>query len=220
LCGHVLGADETQDKSIEVRKLSLAPAGEPVPAMAYRLLPRHLDQKTGNAALLYGSAAALCPDKEPEDLGEKIGKWRDMPVDQLPRKEVERALSSFSNSFHYIALASQRTDCQWEMPMEDGYSLQLPNLATFRRMIFALQLQIRLKVADGQTDEAMEMFQQGLYMGRSIARGRTIIQGLVGTAISALMFKEVGCSLSSLSCAIWKTRSWRRRRLRRSPPTS
>jgi len=192
LCGHVRGADKAADGSIEVRKLSLAPAAEPVPAMAYRLLPRLLDQKTGNAALLYYSAAALYPDGEPEDLHEKIGKkWRDLPVDQLPRKEVEQALSSFSNSFHYIALASQRTDCHWEMPMEDGYALQLPNLATFRRIIFAMQLQIRLKIADGQTDQAMEMLQQGLYMGRSIARGPTIIQDLVGTAITALMLKNV-----------------------------
>lgn len=191
LCGHVLGADETEDKSIEVRKLSLAPAAEPVPAMAYRLLPRHLDQKTGNAALLYNSAAALYPDREPDDLHEKIGKWRDLPVDQLPRKEVEQALSSFSNSFHYIALAAQRADCQWEMPLEDGYSMQLPNLSTFRRMIFAMQLQIRLKLADGQTDQAMEMLQQGFYMGQSIARGPTFIQDLVGIAITALMLKEV-----------------------------
>jgi len=191
LCGHVRGADKAADGSIQVRKLSLAPAAEPVPVMAYRLLPRLMDQKTGNAALLYYSAAALCPDKEPEDLYEKIGEWRDLPVDQLPRKKVEQALSSFSNSFHYIALASQRADCQWEMPLEDGYSLQLPHLSTFRRMIFAMQLRIRLKIADGQTDQAMEMLQQGFYMGRSIARGRTVIQGLVGTAITALMFKEV-----------------------------
>ncbi len=191
LCGHVRGADKTDDKSVEVRTLSLAPAAEPVPAMAYRLLPRHLDQKTGNAALFYYSAAALCPDGEPEDLSEKIGEWRGLPVDQLPRKEVEKALSSYSSSFHYIALASQRTDCRWEMPLEDGFSLQLPHLSTFRRITFAMQLQIRLKIADGQTDQAVELLQQGLYMGRSIARGPTIIQGLVGASISRLMLEEV-----------------------------
>lgn len=191
LCPSVRGADKTTDKSVEVRTLSLVPAAEPVPAMSYRLLPRYLDQKTGNAALLYNSAAALCPDKEPEDVSGKIAEWRDLPVDQLPREEVEKALSSFSNSFHYIALAARRTDCQWEMPLEDGYSMQLPHLSTFRRMIFAMQLQIRLKIADGQTDQALEMLQQGLYMGRSIALGQTVIQDLVGTAITALMLKEV-----------------------------
>lgn len=191
LCPAVRGADKTADKSIEVRTLSLVPAAEPVPAMSYRLLPRYLDQKTGNAALLYYSAAALCPDGDTEDIHEKISDWRDLPVDQLDRKEVDEALSSFSNCFHQIKLAAQRTYCQWEMPLEDGYAMQLPHLSTFRRMIMAMQLQIRLKIADGQTDQALEMLQNGLYMGKSIAQGPTIIQDLVGAAVTALLLKEV-----------------------------
>ncbi|MHC4533444.1 MAG: hypothetical protein ACYS6K_05785 [Planctomycetota bacterium] len=191
LCPAVHGADKTTDQSVEVRTLSLVPAGEPVPAMSYRLLPRYLDQKTGNAALFYYSAAALCPDREPEDIREKISDWREKSVDQLNRKEVEEALSYFSNCFHQIKLAAQRNDCQWEMPLEDGFAMQMPHLATFRRMIFAMQLQIRLKIADRQTDQALEMLRQGLYMGRSIAQGSTVIQDLVGTAITALLLKEV-----------------------------
>lgn len=191
LCPAVHGVDKTTDKSVEVRTLSLVPAAEPVPAMSYRLLPRYLDQKTGNAALLYYSAAALCPDGDSEDIHEKISDWRDLPVDQLERKEVEKALSSFSNCFHHIKLAAQRTHCQWELPLEDGFAMQLPHLSTFRRMIMAMQLQIRLKIADGQTDQAMEMLQQGLYMGRSIAQGPTIIQDLVGIAVTGLLLKEV-----------------------------
>jgi len=191
LCPAVRGANKTADKSIEVRTLSLVPAAEPVPAMSYRLLPRYLDQKTGNAALLYYSAAALCPDGDSKDIQEKISDWRDLPVDQLDRKEVEKALSSFSSCFHQIKLAAQRNYCKWELPLEDGFALQLPHLATFRRMIFALQLQIRLKIADGQTDQALEMMQHGLYMGRGIAEGPTVIQDLVGIAITAILFKEV-----------------------------
>jgi hypothetical protein len=191
LCPAVHGADKTTDQSVEVRTLSLVPAGEPIPAMSYRLLPRYLDQKTGNAALFYYSAAALCPDREPEDIREKISDWREKSVDQLNRKEVEEALSYFSNCFHQIKLAAQRNDCQWEMPLEDGFAMQMPHLATFRRMIFAMQLQIRLKIADRQTDQALEMLRQGLYMGRSITQGPTVIQDLVGTAITALLLKEV-----------------------------
>jgi hypothetical protein len=191
LCPAVAGANKTNDKSVEVRTLSLVPAGEPVPAMSYRLLPRYLDQKTGNAALFYYSAAALCPDREPEDIQEKISDWCEKPVDQLDRKEVDEALSYFSNCFHQIKLASQRTHCQWELPLEDGFAMQMPHLSTFRRMIFAMQLQIRLKIAVRQTDQALEMLQQGLYMGRSIAQGPTVIQDLVGTAITALLLKEV-----------------------------
>jgi hypothetical protein len=187
LCSAVRGADKTTDKSVEVRTLSLVPAGEPVPAMSYRLLPRYLDQKIGNAALLYYSAAALCPDGDSEDIHKKIGDWRDLPVDELDRKEVDEALSSFSNCFHQIKLAAQRTHCQWELPLEDGFAMQLPHLSTFRRMIMAMQLQIRLKIADGQTDQALEMLQHGLYMGRGIAQGPTVIQDLVGIAITAIL---------------------------------
>lgn len=191
LSGTSLAAEKAEDKSIELRTLSLAPASEPVPAMAYRLLPRLLDKKPGNAALFYGDAAALCPDREPEDLHDKIDKWQNVPVDELPRKEVDKALSLFKNSFHYVELAAYRTECQWEMPLEEGYSLQLPNLATFRHIIKAMRLQIHLKIADGRIDEAVEMLQQGLQMGRNIAEGPTLIQDLVGIAISALMLREV-----------------------------
>ena len=144
--------------------------------------------------MFYYSAAALCPDSDPgdpEDIQKKINDWRDKPVDQLDRKEVDKALSSFSNCFHQIKLAAQRNHCQWEMPLEDGFAMQMPHLATFRRMIFAMQLQIRLKIADGQIDQAIEKLQQGLYMGRSIAQGPTVVQDLVGTAITALLLKEV-----------------------------
>ncbi len=194
LCSVVRSADKTTDKSVELRTLSLVPAREPVPAMSYRLLPRYLDQKTGNAALFYYSAAALCPEsdpRDPEDIQKKFSDWRKMPVDQLDRKEVDEALSSFSNCFHQIKLAAQRNHCQWELPLEDGYAMQLPHLATFRRMIFAMHLQIRLKIADKQIDEAMEMLKQGMYMGRSIAEGPTVIQDLVGVAVTAVMLKEL-----------------------------
>ena len=191
LCPDVHGADKTTDNSIKIKSLSLVPAAEPVPAMSYRLLPRYIDQKTGNAALLYHSAAAFCPDRESEDIYEKIDKWRDLPVDQLDRKEVEKALSSFSISFHHIKLAAQRNYCQWEMPLEDGFSMQLPHLSTFRRMTMAMQLQIRLKIADRQIDPALELLQQGLCMGRNIAEGPTLIQNLVGIAIASFLLEEV-----------------------------
>ncbi len=191
LCPDVHGADKTTDNSIKIKSLSLIPAAEPAPAMSYRLLPRYLDQKTGNAALLYHSAAAFCPGREPEDIHEKIDNWRDLPVDQLDRKEVEKGLSSFSTSFHHIKLAAQRNHCQWEMPLEDGFSMQLPHLSTFRRMTMAMQLQIRLKIADGQIDQALELLQQGLYMGRSVSQGPTLIQDLVGIGIASLLLEEV-----------------------------
>ncbi len=182
---------EKVDQSIELKKFQLTPAAEPVPAMSYRLLPRQLDKTIGNAALFYHSAAALCPNGKSESVHEKIDKWRDMPIDELPRKEVDNALSAFSSSFHQVELAAQRADCDWEMPIEEGFSMLLPNLATYRRITKAMGLQIRLYIADGQTDQAMTKLQQGIQMGSDIAEGPTLIQDLVGVAITALMMGHV-----------------------------
>ena len=140
----VQGAEEKTDERIELRTLSINPAPEPLPAMSYYLLPRYHNQKTGNAALLYYSAADFYPGTNPEDIKEKINKWRDLPIEQLNRKEVEEVLSGFSNCFDQIKLASQYNDCQWELPLEEGFNMHLPHLGGFRSMIFAMQLQIRL----------------------------------------------------------------------------
>ena len=120
--GSAWGAEKSADQ-MEVKALLLAPAYEPVPAMAHRLLLRHSDQKAGNAALFYYSAAALCPDKDPDEVRKKIDEWRGLPTDQLPREEVEKVLAGFTNSLHYQDLAAQSAHCQWDMPLEDGYDL-------------------------------------------------------------------------------------------------
>jgi hypothetical protein len=191
VCPVSYSADNKTDKSIEIITLSLPPASEPVPALSYRLLPRYIDQKTGNAALLYYSAAGLYPDGNTEELNEKINKWRDLPVEQLNRKEVEEALSSFSSCFHQIKLASQRNSCEWELPIEDGFAMLLPNLGTYRKITYAMELQMRIDIADGHLDKAMEMIQQGMYMGVNIAKGPTIIHNLVGIAIDTLFLKNI-----------------------------
>ena len=191
VCPAVHGANETTDKSVKIINLSLVPAPEPVPSLSYRLLPRYIDQQTGNAALHYYAAASLYPDGNLKDLDEKFRKWRDMPVDELNHKQIEDVLVLFSSCFHQIKLATQRNDCSWEMPIDDGYSMQLPPLNSFRNIIYALQLQTRLKIADGQIDQALELMREGLYTGRCIAKGPTIVQSLVGLSLDALMLKEV-----------------------------
>ena len=191
LCPNVYSAGKTTDRSIEITKLSLTPAAEPTPALSYRLLPRYLDQRNGNAALLYYSATGLYPDVDSEEIYEKINDWLDLPADQINRKEVEKVLLSFSSCFRQIKLATQCNSCQWEMSAEEGFSLLMPPLAGFRNIIRAMELQIRLYIADGKIDQALEMLRQGMYMGKNLAERPTIVQDLVGISIEALMLKEV-----------------------------
>ncbi|MBN2589296.1 MAG: hypothetical protein JXA96_05515 [Sedimentisphaerales bacterium] len=191
LSSSVYGSDENSDKIFELKRLSLKPAAEPIPALSYRLLPRFSEQKNGNAALFYYAATGFYPDEEGIDISEKISDWRNIPFEQLDRMEVERTLSYFSACFHQIELATRRNYCQWEMPIEEGFAMQMPNLAKFRRIIYALELKIQLEIANGNIEQVMKLLQQGMYMGRSIAEGPTLIQGLVGIAIDALMLDEI-----------------------------
>jgi hypothetical protein len=68
----------------------------------------------------------------------------------------------------------------------------MPSLSTYRSLVFALSVKLRLEIADGKVDEALRTLRSGLAMARGIAEGPTLIQDLVGIAISALMFKNVG----------------------------
>ena len=187
----LIPAVQAADKTVDLKTFSLIPAAEPVPALSYKLLPSYVDQKTGNAALMFYSAAALCPDGDDYNLSERIEKWRQAPLEELNRKEAEEALSSFSSCFHQVKLASQRNYCHWEMPIEDGYNMQMPSLATFRNIVRSMQLQIHLYISEGKIDQALEMIREGMYMGRCVAEGPTIVQSLVGIAIEATMLKEL-----------------------------
>lgn len=185
------------EDNIEIKHLTLVPQAEPVPALKYRLWPNVLDLKIGNAALFYQAAASFCPDGEADNLNEKLNEWHEQAVDQWPRAEVEAVLKDFDKSFHQIDLGSLRKHCAWEMPIEDGFSMELPALAQYRLLTKAMTLKLRLQINDGQFEAALQTLQQGLKMAFYIAEGPTIIQDLVGVAMSARMLRGMESILAT-----------------------
>lgn len=184
--------EPTPTPSINLRRLELTPVPEAREALKHRLLPRTYELKHTNAALLYQSAVAVCPEAGEEKIFDKVSEWLDQPVSQLPRDEVDKVLQKFRNSFHLIERASLRSRCEWDMPIEDGFAMLMPSLATYRKLAFAMTLRFRLEVADGRLDEALDTLTEGLAMARGVANGPTLIQDLVGVAIAAMMLKHTG----------------------------
>jgi len=181
-----------KDESIDLTTLVLVPAPEPAQPLKVRLLPAVADQKNANAALLYHMAAELYPDQEvDEDLQKKVQDWLDLPIDQVPKGEVDPLLARFQGAFRQIELATLRNRCEWEMPLEEGFGMLMPGLFTYRNLAKAMGLRLRMEVSQGQVDQAMRTLQQGLCMGKNMAEGPTLIQDLVGIAITSLMLKEV-----------------------------
>ncbi len=186
----VAGAQE--DNSIQLRSLTLSSMPEAREALKIRLQTRMSELKNANAAVLYHSAAAQCPQDGEDKLFDKIDQWRDMPVDQWPRDEVVEALGRFRACFRLIELAAVRSRCEWDMPIEEGFAMLMPSLSTYRQIAFALSLKLRLEIADGEVDEALATLTNGLAMARGVGEGPTLIQDLVGIAIGAMMFKHTG----------------------------
>jgi hypothetical protein len=192
------GVNAPKGPEIPVKQLALQPAPAPVPALRYRLLPELRDTTPGNAALLYYRAFApewLQNIKGNAQAQQKIDQALEMPLDELRKagpgeirfvrdwvvlKEVDRA--------------ARRSYCDWEMTprvREDGIALLLPDVQSMRDFARYLAVRARLELADGQFDQAAHTLQTGLQMGRHVGDAPTLIQALVGAAISTVMLNQV-----------------------------
>lgn len=179
-----------QEEGVKVRELTLSPREESRPALKHRLQIRVYELNNDNAAVLYHSAAEQCPQDGEDNLFDKIDQWRDMPVDQWPREEVKEALDRFRATFRCLELAAMRSRCEWDMPIEEGFSMLMPSLGIYRKITYALSLKLRLEIADGRIDEALSTLTAGLAFSRGLGNGPTVIQDLVGIAIAAMMVKN------------------------------
>ncbi|MBN1764598.1 MAG: hypothetical protein JW860_05020 [Sedimentisphaerales bacterium] len=192
-------ANNSEEKeTIPTLSLTISPAPEPREALKYRLIPGVLDQKPGNAALLYYTALEMMPDDKDNDYMEEIKDWQDMASDQLPHKEVQDVLDKFDKSFHYIELAAHRESCDWQYPVrEEGFSMLMPALGQFRNLSRALCLKAHMQIINGQYDEALLTLQNGMTMSLQVGKGSTLIQNLVGIAMAALILKQAENFISS-----------------------
>ena len=179
-----------QKEGIELKTLVLVPAGEPSPVLGIRLMPRPSELKSGNAALFYNAALGFQPKIE-EDAENQLEQWRDQAVDQWPRPEVQKLLDSFAHTLRYIRLGTHCRNCDWELPLEDGFDLVMPPLGDFRRMAKLMTLRTRMAIADGQVDQAVASVQDGLVMGMNMDEGPLLVQSLVGMAIARVTLDEL-----------------------------
>ena len=88
-------AEKTQEDQPPVIQLTLKPAGVPVPALKYQLLPKYLERTPGNGAPCYYRAAVwrlLQGSESRQRLDANLRGWLDVPLEQFPKEEVREAL--------------------------------------------------------------------------------------------------------------------------------
>jgi hypothetical protein len=185
--------------TVDVRKLTVAPAAAPVPSLKYELLPRLRDRTPGNAALDYQRAYILRPSwprdpKEGARLNEALGAWEEASIEKLPLVAVKKHLASYSQTFRTLDAASRADRCDWELTSRlsvNNIDLLLPEAQTFRELARAQVLRARVALAENDFDAAVRDIQTGLRLGKDVGEGPTLIQSLVGIAITALFFRTL-----------------------------
>lgn len=189
------GANRDESDDIPVVELKLPPAAEPRPALRYRLLSGFLDRKPGNAALMYNKIALQLENRDMSDLQEKIAKWLEVPLDDLPQDVAERELELETSRVILNALdrAARREQCDWQLPLREAnpVTLLLPELSKCREMGRLLALEARLQIARGEFDGALHTLQTGFALARHVAEGPTLVNALVGMAICRMMSDRV-----------------------------
>jgi hypothetical protein len=192
----VAGPVAAQEPEIPTRKLTVTAAAAPIPALRYKLLPDLRDTTPGNAALLYYRAFA--PEWSSAVRGNK--DLQNTINDAMEKSPAElRALTELHFVRDWTMLkevdrAARRAYCDWELTprlREEGVSLLIPDIQEFRRFAQYLRLRNKLELADKQFTEAAHSLQTGFQLGRHVADGPTLIQALVGLALTSIMLNDV-----------------------------
>lgn len=170
-------------------ELVLWPAVAPEAAKKYRLLPTDDEQTDSDALPLYRKAVESLPQDLQRD---KINEWLKMPPKDLPLEQVESTLRQFSSTLELLKQASLAKECSWSAvdPVAASYELT-ENLSKYRALAFILAVQTRLQIAQGLFDQAFSNIRTGIAMARHLGEAPTLIHGLVGVAIGAIMCKQL-----------------------------
>lgn len=172
-------------------QVTIYPAAEPSPALRYHLLPTFDRRINGNAAVYYGKVTAeQISFFSNNELLEKIETWRAAPLEELRQPEVELNLGSI---VYYLDRAARCKYADWQLPIgeEPFFEILLPDLQQTRQFARILATKSRIHIARGQYPEALQSLQSGFAIGRHVAEGETLINGLVGIACSSLMAEQV-----------------------------
>jgi hypothetical protein len=193
-----------QDGSPTPTTIVLRAAGEPIPALKYRLLPERRSLVPGNAAVFYHRAIAMLDEaaqwaRRRSDAKQFLateeqatGPWITGPLELIPIDQARQHLENYRTALVEARLGSRRQTCNWEFDLRsEGVELMLPEIQNMRALLRLVALKVRVAVRDGKIDEAIDWLQTGNAMARHVAEGPILLQGLVGVTMSMAMTRPL-----------------------------
>lgn len=177
----------------QYKLLKIHPQAAPSPALMYRLDPEILKQESGNAVQNY--YRAYSPEwasfrYRDQDYWKKEEEWLNLPIDKLPPEADKRN----ARYLWEIERGTNRSYADWDMIpgiKRDGIMFLLPDIQGMRQFARDLTLRTRFELKEKDYPAAIKSMRTTITMGRHVAKGVTLIQGLVGIAITTIGFKQV-----------------------------
>ncbi len=167
-------------------ELEVHPSKAPESAEEYSLLPTADKQTDADAVPLYEKAIQAKPGGRERE--RQIREWLELPPEQLPQEQVEKAIQENLESLTLVARAARCKQCNWPK-WKPGTNP--PDQSGYRNLGFLIRLSARLEIVRGRYDSALLALQTGFGMARHVGGGPTSVQAMVGTAIGGLTCREV-----------------------------
>jgi hypothetical protein len=166
-------------------ELTLHPMKAAEPGQGNPLVVDPNKQTDADARSLYEQAIAAMPRGINQT---QIQGWLKLPIEQLPQKQVEDVVYKYMDSLRLLTQATRCKTCTWP---EWKPGTDPPELSDYRELAFVIRLWARLEISRGRYQDALVAMRIGFGMARQVGTAPTIVQGLVGSAVGALVCREI-----------------------------
>jgi len=164
-------------------------------------LPRYWEQQNGDATPFYLRAVmqeAALPSATRKAYTEHLKEWvyTADELDQDTLKAMQEWLSPFDQILEDLRVATYRERIDLDLRLRDLVGLdaiyfRLPAAHRTRDLARMLQIKVRLEIAAGEYDKAIETLRMGFRLAEFAAVTPTLINDLVGVAIANMMTHEL-----------------------------
>lgn len=178
-------------------ELSITPAAEPVPVLRHRFDVPITSQRPGNRVPFYYRAVMQLKEpayhqEQQRQFHELFNELQDVPLDELPLEKAKEVLARYTNIFKELERATIRTKTDWDWRLDElsgpeSISFLLPEIQESRELARLLYVKGRVEIAEGRFEDAEQTLRMGYALAEAVAEPLTIINDLVGIAITSMM---------------------------------
>lgn len=173
-----------KDSDVKVFDVELYPVTQ-IASEDLRLLPEP-NEPNANAVDLYEKALSALPKRADYNI---IDSLLNKPIKNFPVRQAERALKKYQPAIKLAGHAGRCKKCKW--PAIEPTNPPMEPLNKYKVLARVIALQARMQIVQGRYNQALGTLQTGMAMAKNLGQGPTLIEGLVGIAIGAVMCSEV-----------------------------